>query len=116
MRWMLLVLLSVVAVSLKKKPSFEVASVKPSPRDPSQDRIDINLGRTLRGTVTLANVTLSECIRFAWGLAGEEQVSGPDWIRDREYRYNITAKAAAPDMPFDQLLLMTQRLIEERFA
>src|SRR5215831_19218690 len=99
MRWMLLVLLSVVAVSLKKKPSFEVASVKPSPRDPSQDRIDINLGRAQRGTVTLANTTLSECIRFAWGLAGEEQIAGPDWIRDRQFRYHFTAKAASSDTP-----------------
>ncbi len=95
-------------------PSFDVASVKPSPRVPGQDRINISLGSAFHGTVTLANVTLSECIRYAYSLSSEDQISGPDWMRDRELRVDITAKAA-PTTPVDQLLLMTQRLLAERF-
>jgi uncharacterized protein (TIGR03435 family) len=57
---------------------------------------------------------LSECIRYAYGLASEEQISGPDWIRDRQFRFDIVAKAPA-DTPFDQLMLMTRNLLAERF-
>lgn len=74
----------------------------------------INLGNARHGTVTLANATLSECIRWAYGLSSEDQVSGPDWIRDRQLRVDITAKAP-PETPLEQLRLMTQRLLAERF-
>jgi uncharacterized protein (TIGR03435 family) len=93
--------------------AFEVASVKPSP--PSQgDLLNINLGNASHGVVTLTNTTLSECIRYAYGLVSEDQISGPDWIHDRALRVDIVAKAP-PDTPNDQLLLMTQNLLAERF-
>ena len=38
----------------------------------------------------------------------------PDWIRDRTIRFTIAAKAP-PDTPADQLRLMLQRLLNERF-
>ena len=107
-------ILIALSTALAQSPAFDVASVKPSPREPGQDRINISLGNALHGTVTLANVTLSECIRYAYGLTSEDQISGPDWIRDRELRVDITAKAP-PETPLDQLLLMTQRLLAERF-
>jgi uncharacterized protein (TIGR03435 family) len=94
------------------QPVFDVASVKPSP--PGGDTIDINLGRANHGVVTLTNTTLSECIRYAYGLVSEDQISGPDWIRDRHLRVDIVAKAP-PDTPSDQLLLMTASLLAERF-
>jgi len=93
--------------------TFDVASVKPSPPPPG-DSININLGTASHGTVTLTNTTLSECIRWAYGLESEDLVSGPDWIRDRALRVDIVAKAP-PDTPMDQLLLMTQALLAERF-
>jgi uncharacterized protein (TIGR03435 family) len=96
------------------KPAFDVASVKPSPHIPGQDRIEIRLGAAMHGTVTLRNTTLSECIRYAYALSSEEQITGPDWIRDRALRVDITAKAP-PETPPDQILLMTQRLLAERF-
>jgi uncharacterized protein (TIGR03435 family) len=93
-------------------PAFDVASVKPS--TPAGDTININLGGANHGIVTLTNTTLSECIRYAYGLASEDQISGPVWIRDRALRVDVTAKAS-PDTPVDQLLLMTQALLAERF-
>lgn len=101
------------ATARAQPPAFDVASLKPSP--PSETHyIDINLGTLKHGVVTLTNTTLSECLQFAYGLVSEEQIDGPDWIRDRHLRIDITAKTS-PDTPRDQVLLMTQALLAERF-
>jgi uncharacterized protein (TIGR03435 family) len=110
----LIALGAAVAQQDATKPTFDVASVKPSPRESGRDLLNINLGTARHGTVTLGNTTLSECIRYAYGLSSEDQISGPDWIRDRNLRVDITAKAP-PETALDQLLLMTQRLLAERF-
>ncbi len=96
------------------QPKFDVASVKPSQPVPAGQNININLGGDNHGTVTLGNTTLSECIRYGYGLTSVDQIAGPDWIRDREIRFDIIAKAA-PDTPREQLLIMTQNLLIERF-
>lgn len=112
LRLALLIVLTFVAYP--QSPTFDVASVKPSPSVPLGQNIDINLGMARRGEVVLANTTLSECIRFAYGLVSQDQVAGPDWINDRETRFDILAKAA-DDTPHDQLLLMLRSLLDERF-
>jgi uncharacterized protein (TIGR03435 family) len=94
--------------------SFDVASVKSDAPVPAGQNLSINLGSDNHGTVTLTNTTLSECIRYAYRLASEEQISGPDWIRDRQFRFDIVAKAS-PDTPFNQLLAMMRNLLTERF-
>jgi len=104
-------LLAVAAFA--QSPTFDVASVKPSPTDKG-DRIQINLGSFRHGVVTLTNTTLSECVQYAYGLVGEDQIGGPDWIRDRSLRVDIIAKTS-PGTPLDQALLMTQSLLAERF-
>jgi len=101
------------ATALAQSPAFDVASVKPSPPSNS-DRIDINLGTFSHGVVTLTNTTLSECLQYAYGLVSEDQIDGPDWIRDRRVRVDIIAKTS-PDTPLDQALSMTQALLAERF-
>src|SRR5437868_9762767 len=94
-------------------PQFDVASVKRSP-PPESDRIVINLGRALNGMVTLGNATLADCIQFAYGLASEQQIAGPEWISGRTpARFDIVAKAP-PDTPRETLLLMLQSLLTER--
>ncbi len=95
-------------------PAFDVASVKPGAPAPG-DYIDINLGTATHGVVTMSNVTLSECIRWAYALESQSQVAGPAWINDRETRFDITAKSA-PDTPLERLRLMMQALLAERFA
>jgi len=94
--------------------SFDVASVKPGGPVRPDGLLDINLGTASHGTMTLSNTTLSECIRYAYGLTNEEQIAGPDWIRDRSIRFEIVAKAPA-DTSAEQLHLMMQRLLKERF-
>lgn len=91
---------------------FEVATVKQSP-PATGDSIVINLGTVQNGKVTLTNTTLSECVRFAYGLVSEDQISGPDWIKFREVRFDIVAQAP-PNTPREQLLLMLQALLAER--
>lgn len=107
-------LLSCAALAQAMPPSFDVASVKPSAPAPG-DQIYITLGRVDHGTVTMTNVTLNECVQWAYGLVSAIQVTGPVWINDRSIRFDITAKAAA-DTPADQLRLMMRSLLAERFA
>ena len=59
----------------------------------------------------MRNVTLKAAIRWAYHVFNF-QVSGPDWIGYE--RYDIVAKAAGP-VPEDQLRLMAQALLADRF-
>src|ERR1700733_3478605 len=102
-----------LATALAQFPTFDVASVKPSPTDKS-DTIQINLGTFTHGVVTLTNTTLSECVQYAYGLVSEDQIDGPEWIRNRSLRVDIIAKTS-PDTPLNQVLSMMQALLAERF-
>jgi uncharacterized protein (TIGR03435 family) len=93
-----------------QSPAFEVASVKLAAPG---DRV-INLGTVSHGQVTLTNVSLSDALKFAYGITNDVQISGPDWIRDKRVAFSIVAKAA-PETPVSQLLLMLQSLLIERF-
>jgi uncharacterized protein (TIGR03435 family) len=93
--------------------SFEVASVKVAPVL-NGDPYRINLGTVQHDTVTLTNASLADCIRFAYGLTSDSQLSGPDWIKSKELRYDIVAKTP-PNTPHEQLLQMMQALLAERF-
>jgi uncharacterized protein (TIGR03435 family) len=63
------------------------------------------------GTVTMRNVNLKSCIRWAYHVT-EYQVAGPGWL-DSD-RYEIVGKAAGPATE-EQLRLMMQVLLQERF-
>jgi len=93
--------------------TFEVASVKVAPVV-SGDLYRINLGTVQHDTVTLSNASLADCIRFAYGLTSDAQLSGPDWIKSKELRYDIIAKTA-PDTTRERVLPMMQALLAERF-
>jgi uncharacterized protein (TIGR03435 family) len=96
--------------------TFEVASIKPdaagnaggeaSPRE----SVSYN-----PGGLTMRNVTLKSCIRWAYGVEDyveDYQVSGPAWIASE--RFDIDAKAAAPSTE-EQLRLMLRALLASRF-
>jgi uncharacterized protein (TIGR03435 family) len=106
--------LLVVAAATWAQPAFDVATVKQGGPVRPDSLLNINLGTANHGTVTLSNTTLSECIQYAYGLTNEEQIAGPEWIRDRSVRFEIVAKAP-PDASAQQLRLMLQRLLNERF-
>ncbi|MBZ5675676.1 MAG: TIGR03435 family protein [Acidobacteriia bacterium] len=90
------------------KPTFEVASIKPSDPNP-ENTVWIGMDANA-GTVRYTNITLRDCIRAAYRVR-DFQVEGPDWIRDA--RYEITAKLGVGTQ--DQIPEMLQSLLEERF-
>jgi uncharacterized protein (TIGR03435 family) len=94
--------------------SFEVASVKVGAPIPIGENYNINLGTVSHGTLTLTNTTLADCLRFAYSLTSDSLIASPDWVKSKEHRYTIIAKAA-PETPRDQMLLMLQTLLAERF-
>ena len=94
-------------------PTFEVATVKPG--GPLQgDLIYINTGKILNGVVTLGNASLSDCLSFAYSVTTKDQITGPEWIFDKNTRFDVVAKAP-PETPQNQLLEMLQTLLKERF-
>lgn len=94
-------------------PQFEVASLKPGQPLPPGN-FNINLGTLTHGTLTLTNTSLADCLRYAFGLTNNDQLSGPDWIKSKVVRFDIVAKAPA-DAPLDQVRLMLRTLLTERF-
>ena len=91
---------------------FEVATLKQSP-PPQGDSISINLGGVRGNRLELTNVTLADCIKFAWALPSDDLISGPEWIKSKAVLFDIVAQVP-PGTPHDQLMLMTQALLEER--
>ena len=100
-----------LAVLAWAAPAFEVATVKQSP-PPQGDLISISSGFE-NGKVTMTNVSLSDCLKFAYGIVSDAQLSGPDWIKSKDVRFDIVAQAS-PDTSQDQMRLMLQSLLAER--
>jgi uncharacterized protein (TIGR03435 family) len=97
---------------LASAQSFDVATLKLSP-PLTGNAININIGAARNGRVTLANATLGDCLKFAYELVSDAQLSGPDWISSSDIRFDIDGRAHA-DTPRDQLLLMLRTLLAER--
>jgi uncharacterized protein (TIGR03435 family) len=93
-------------------PAFDVATVKRS-APPNSDRIDMNLGTLRNGTLTLTNVTLSDCLKYAYGLVSNEQIAGPDWITSKAILFDIVAQTP-PATSRENVQLMLQTLLNER--
>jgi uncharacterized protein (TIGR03435 family) len=94
-------------------PEFDVATIKvPAPVGLGTP-VSINLGTFRNGTLAMTNVTLAECIQLAYGLASQEQITGPDWIKSRDTRFDVVAKTAA-DADLDQARRMLQTLLADR--
>jgi uncharacterized protein (TIGR03435 family) len=109
-------------------PTFEVASVKPSPPGsngvhggchgidsvytPGQAMAAPPLGRCVIG-----DARLSHLVSIAWGMQSMQLIkSGPDWIAGGDERFNVQAKAEDPTKVTEkQLLAMLQALLVERF-
>jgi uncharacterized protein (TIGR03435 family) len=108
-----IVLAFVGVLTAQQRPEFEVATVKLSPPVGPGVPLNINLGSVNYGRVTLANVTLTECIQFAYGIVSDAQIAGPDWIKSRDVRFDIVAKTEA-GTPRDQIQLMMQSLLADR--
>ena len=102
-----IVLLFCVAAAYAQ-PRFEVASIKPSPDESSNN----SGGRSGNGRLTMTNVTLKRCIMGAYGLGPNLIVGGPAWLEVD--RWAIVAKADKP-VGDSTLMAMLQTLLSERF-
>ena len=91
---------------------FEVATLRMSP-PPTGDSFNINLGQIRNGKLTMSNASLSDCIKFAYSLVSDDQLIGPDWMRDKLVRFDVVAQAP-PDASREQILLMLQSLLADR--
>jgi len=88
--------------------AFEVASVKANTTG--------NFGRLITYTadsLQATNVTVSELIQSAYGIREDRLTGGPSWVRIT--RFDVNAKAGQAQ-PREQLRLMAQRLLENRFG
>ena len=94
-------------------PEFDVASLKPVILD-GADTYRANLGSYRNGTLTATNVTLAEAMRFAYDITSDDLVAGPDWIKNKFVRFDITGKTS-PTTPRAEALQMLRTLLEDRF-
>jgi len=91
------------------KPSFEVASIKPS--DPSAAN-PMWVGMSADGAlVTYSNISLKDCIRAAYRMR-DFQIVGPAWIANTRFEIAATLAAGASR---EQIPEMLQALLAERF-
>ncbi|MGA8111090.1 MAG: M56 family metallopeptidase [Acidobacteriaceae bacterium] len=91
-------------------PTFEVATIKPSPPDAR------GVGLRLRGgELAVENLSLSDLMKFAWQVQAREIVGAPGWMATD--KWDIEAKPDTPGMPsHDQLNEMIRKLLADRFA
>jgi uncharacterized protein (TIGR03435 family) len=99
-------------VLAQTQPVFDVASVKATePARNAQHWSSVDIPSP--GYLVAENSSLDELIRFAYSLK-EYQVSGPIWLNDASESFDVRAKAS-PDTPKDQVRVMLQSLLKERF-
>jgi uncharacterized protein (TIGR03435 family) len=103
---------ALLGMGLSRAQTFDVATVRLSP-PPEGDRIVINTGRALNGKVDFSNASLSDCIKFAYGISSDAQLDAPDWAKSKDVRYEIVGQAP-PDTPRETLQAMVQKLLAER--
>jgi uncharacterized protein (TIGR03435 family) len=107
-------LLIVTGFVIARAQTFEVASVKIPPPHVIGQPYNITVADIQNDTITFTNASLADCIRYAYGLSSNLQLSAPDWVTSTEARYNILAKTA-PGTPRDQIPKMMQTLLSDRF-
>ncbi len=97
-----------VAQQPSSTPVFDATSVKASPPGARGWSVSYTLD-SLRAT----NVTLAALIQSAYGIRSDRLVGGPNWVQTT--RFEVTGRAAEA-LPREQLRLMAQHLLEDRFG
>jgi len=102
-----LVATTAVALASQSRPQFEVASVRPSPNPPTgQAGLQITPGQA-----KFSSLSVKDYIGIAYTVR-IHQIIGADWLGNE--RFEVMAKLPAT-FTSDQLPLMLQSLLEERF-
>jgi uncharacterized protein (TIGR03435 family) len=105
-----------------EKLEFEAASVRlnPGPMEPSNFRLSPDEAYANTGGLLSADVPLATYIEFAYKIQGTreqfESMYGhlPEWVKSD--RYEIHARAPLSNPTKDQMRLMMQTLLKERFG
>jgi uncharacterized protein (TIGR03435 family) len=116
---MICVVLSAIAAFAQTKPSFEVATIKPSPpMDPAKMLAAMQAGGKMPVGATIGSgraeylyLDLKTLMTYAYGVK-PYQITGPDWMATT--RYDIVAKMPEGSTK-DDAPKMLQSLLEERF-
>ncbi|HET9192419.1 MAG TPA: TIGR03435 family protein [Vicinamibacterales bacterium] len=107
---MISALLGASVAAQQPKPRFEVASVTPAE---SLKPLRAPVPRVQPGGRFSAGLaTVEALMSFAYDLKPYRIAGGPDWVR--RDRFEVSAKAET-DAPADQIRLMVQSLLEDRF-
>lgn len=130
MRYVVCTAIALICANLRAqtppaKPQFEVASVKPAANDEKgiggipmmremmrNGRLPGSIPMTDPGRIRLENWALLDLIAAAYSVRAA-QVSGPAWLSDQGF--DIEAKVPE-GTPKEQLNVMLQALLEERFG
>ena len=106
------------AQTTSPKPSFEIVSIKPSPPNlnirgggPRGDRLNLT-GASLR---MLLQQGYARPNPVAGGIQQIQIVGGPNWIDSDLYDVNAKAECAGGPIPREQMQLMIQSMLEDRF-
>ncbi len=93
------------------KPSFEVATIRPSPPDARGGGSGMNPG----GRFTAHNLSLKDLMLLAYGLHPRQIEGGPGWFETD--KFDIVAKADTAGAPNKaQVMMMVQKLLADRFS
>jgi len=97
------------AMAADAKPSFEVATIKPSQPDrPGK-------GFRVQGShFNTINTTLADLIKFSYGVQDKQIIGAPAWAETD--KFDIEAQPDVPGAPNkDQVSMMVQKLLADRF-
>jgi len=111
--WAMAVLLATTVVAQERKPTFEVASIKPQLVPFSPAAGDRAFPRAMPGGVfSPTHATLELLVMFAYDVKRFQVSGAPEWAR--QVAFQIDARAGR-DVPESELKLMVQALLEDRF-
>jgi len=113
--WVVSAMLGVSLAGQQSRPKFDVASVKAqkAPIQRVDDLRGLMFPRVAAGVFSASHATLMSLITFAYAVPSAHVVGIPDWAKRAAF-FEVTAKAAG-DVPPDQMKLMVQSLLEDRF-
>jgi uncharacterized protein (TIGR03435 family) len=99
-----------------QKPSFEVASIKPTKFDGMLSVPPVMMGSRFVAT----NVTLKDLVFFAYSPQGRsflygQIVGGPSWIDEDHFDIEAQVKANAGPIAHDKMQDVVRALLEDRF-
>ena len=100
-----------IAASRPQRPSFDVASVRV--HDPNDNKDTDNFEPYPGGRFTASNCSLWMLIHYAFQVQPYQIAGTPGWIRSEHY--DVEAKPAEAVPNSDDVLLMVQALLEDRF-